>query len=92
MRLVIVYTVGDGCTWWAQCTYPIVYESAEAFLVDFEEIVMARWAKHVYMRPGNYDFELGGQKFDYTEFFFEGKYYPPAIMTIDEWFKSVGVE
>jgi hypothetical protein len=36
--------------------------------------------------------KCGGQKFDYTEFFFKGKYYPPVIMTIDEWFKSVGVE
>jgi len=39
MRLVVQYSVGDGCSWYAEITVPVVYESAEAFLVDFEEIV-----------------------------------------------------
>ncbi len=91
MRLVIRYTTGDGYTWHAENTAPIVYESAEAFLVDFEEIVTARMANYDW-RSDNHTFELGGQKFECTNFFFEGQYYAPEIMTIDEWFKSEGVE
>jgi hypothetical protein len=91
MRLVIQYTTGDGYTWHAQNTVPVVYESAEAFLVDFEEIVKAKFASHDW-RTSTFEFELGGQKFDYTDFIQEGEYYAPEIMTIDEWFKSEGVE
>jgi hypothetical protein len=91
MRLVIKYSVGDGYTWWAVEVVPVVYESAEAFLVDFEAIVMDLNAKNSNSWPLA-DFELGGQKFDYTDFFQEGVYCAPEIMTIDEWFKSEGVE
>lgn len=44
MRLVIHYTVGDGYTYSCDITTPVVYESAEKFLVDLEEAVLARQA------------------------------------------------
>jgi hypothetical protein len=90
MRLVIKYSVGDGYTWWAVEVVPVVYESAEAFLVDFEAIVKAPMASHNWR--SNVEFELGGQRFNYPDFIQDGEYYAPEIMTIDEWFKSEGVE
>ena len=37
MRLVIRYTVSDGCTLSCTETIPIEYESTEAFYIDFEQ-------------------------------------------------------
>jgi hypothetical protein len=89
MRLVIKYSVGDGYTWHADEVVPVVYESAEAFLVDFEAIVMDHKAKNSWRSPS---FDLAGQSFNYTDFFQEGVYHAPEIMTIDEWFQSEGIE
>lgn len=36
-RLVITYTVSDGCTYDYQVVVPVVYESPEAFIVGFEK-------------------------------------------------------
>lgn len=36
MRLVIQFQVGDRYTYSATETVPVIYESAEAFAVDFE--------------------------------------------------------
>lgn len=36
-NLVLKYTSGDGCTWWADTTVPFQYESKEKFELDFFE-------------------------------------------------------
>jgi hypothetical protein len=92
MRLVVQYSVGDGCSWYAENTVPVVYESAEAFLVDFEEIVKPYMDKNSSRYYAKREFVLGGQQFDCSDFFFEGKYQAPDVMTVDEWFDEVGVE
>ncbi len=92
MRLVVQYSVGDGCSWYAENTVPVVYESAEAFLVDFEEIVKPYMDKNSSWYYNKREFVLGGQQFDCSDFFFEGRYYAPEVMTVDEWFDEVGVE
>jgi hypothetical protein len=94
MRLIIKYTVGNGCSWHCDITVPVVYASAEAFLVDFEDVVFERHA--ITADPtggwGESEFSLGGQAFDWTDFFIDEQYHAPEVMTIDEWFKSAGVE
>jgi hypothetical protein len=85
MRLVIRYDIGDDCTWWAQETLPVEYESAEKFLVDFEEAV---WAAHKEADRSWYyqEFTVAGLKFNICHFIVNGEFQPPAILTVDEWF------
>lgn len=90
MRLIIEFTTGDGYTYWARETIPIVYESAEAFAVEFEEFCRKR------LKDFNHDqfFDLTAVKFasrswDICDFFEDGKYVAPDIMTVDEWFNLV---
>jgi len=79
IRLVIEYTVSDGCTFSCTNTVPLMYESGEAFLVDFEE-----WCLNHKLQSGNDSFS--GQDF-YAGYFFEnGTYCPPAVYTVDDWF------
>lgn len=37
MKLILNYTVSDGCTYSAEVTYPVEYESAESFYEYFVE-------------------------------------------------------
>jgi hypothetical protein len=90
MRLVVQYSVGDGYTWHAENTVPVVYESAEAFLADFEEIVKPYMDKNL-LRFDKRKFVLGGQQFDCSDFFYEGQYQAPEVMTVDEWFDEIGL-
>ena len=39
MRLVMKYSVSDGCTFNCDVVLPVEYESAEAALLDFETLV-----------------------------------------------------
>jgi hypothetical protein len=87
MRLIVEYHVGDGCTFECDTTVPVVYESAEAFLVHFEEICHAR----IHMNWREHHFTLGGQEFNADFFFFEGKFQAPDIMTVDEFFAKVEI-
>jgi hypothetical protein len=80
MRLVIEYTSGDGCTYHCTETFPLEYESAEAFAVDFE--VAARLAAQRKI----YEFVFANRTFQTDAFFLDGTYYPPEILTVDEWF------
>ena len=92
MRLVVQYSVGDGCSWYAENTIPVVYDSAEAFLVDFEEIVKPYMDKNSSRYYAKREFVLGGQQFDCSDFFFEKQYQQPDVMTVDEWFEKTGVK
>lgn len=87
MRLVMLYTVGDGCTWHADVVQPITIESAEFAIVDFEKKCFeAQAAKHLRALNGG-NFTWCEHEFDADQFFFEGKYYSPEFLTIDEWFE-----
>ena len=78
MRLVIKYSVGDGCTFSCTVTTPVIYESAEAFAVEFEEACKANRGKYQ-MRFAHLDFEP-------ANFLCNDEYFGPDIMTVDEWF------
>lgn len=85
IRMVLVYTESDGCTFSAEVVLPILYESTEAALVDFESCFEdAKASKDAY---GFFDF--AGHQF-HTSSFIEGdKTYLPSFLTIDEWFANV---
>lgn len=88
MRLVIEYTVSDGCTYSATNTLPIEYESAEAALIDFESMATELMAKS--RETGDFsNLHFGGQEFVVYDFYEDGKFYAPTILTVDEWFNRI---
>jgi hypothetical protein len=86
MRLVIEYNVGDGYTWSATNTVPVEYESAEAFFVEFEEACKEARVQAKQTRCRWVEFTFAGREWDADNFFEEDVYYPPEILTVDEWF------
>lgn len=99
MRLVVEYTVGDMCTYHCTDSVPVEYESAEAFLVDFERAVLDRkdfaWDQDLV-------FTLGGQEFNAGDFYAvdsnhhriinsrtgNPNLWLPEVYTVDEWFEQ----
>jgi hypothetical protein len=89
MRLVIEYNDSDGCTFSCDVTVPVVYESAEAFAVDFEKFCKEIHAKEL---AGDYSSSLvkfAGKSWGTSYFFEDGVYYAPSISTVDEWFRDL---
>ena len=83
MRLVMLYTFGDVCTYSCDRVFPLVAESPEAALCAFEEL----YNKH----KGDWQsgpFTFAGEEFFTSDFECNGLYYAPDFMTIDEWFKG----
>lgn len=89
MRLIVEYNVGDGHTWYATETVPVIYESAEAFIVDFEEFVKDKVAKKDVFNLCKF----AGREWDITDFYkgdFTGdSFYWPRVYTVDEFFAGV---
>jgi hypothetical protein len=89
MRLIVRYTVGDGCSWSSEIVVPVIYDSPEAFMVDFEEHCLDRKST----------FTLGGQEFQASDFFeIDGGtgytsdkaiFCQPEILTVDEFFSAI---
>jgi len=87
MRLVIEYYVGDGYTWSATNTVPVEYESAEAFVVEFEEACKEARVQAKQTRRHWLEFTFASLEWDADCFFTsDGDYCPPEILTVDEWF------
>jgi hypothetical protein len=81
MRLVVIVNYTDDCTYNYNETVPVVYESPEAFLVDFEKAAIelkAKWPSTIFF--------LGGKDWDAMDFFRGNRFDAPDILTIDEWF------
>jgi hypothetical protein len=87
MRLVIEYSVGDGYTYSCDVTVPVVYESAEAFAVDFEKFCKDLESSGKVCSL--YGDVFAGQEWDVSSFFEDGVYYAPRISTVDEWFEEL---
>lgn len=76
-RLVVEFNVTDGFTFHCRATRPVLYASAEAFAVEFEEACRThRSAMLVF----------AGQRFPVDAFFEDETYYGPDVWTVDEWF------
>ena len=77
-QLVLIYEVGDGCTFSCTIIVPIKYESAEQLAVDLEQFCKSEE-----------DFiTISGTTFESYDFCDEGVYYAPIIYTVDEWFAA----
>jgi hypothetical protein len=97
MKLVMTYTIGDGCSWHQNVILPIEYESAEALIVNFEQALDK--AKDC----GESFFKFGEEEFTVNDFFYQDKEWNakkmafalkaedkmlPEIFTLDEWFEK----
>lgn len=82
MRLVIEYSIGDGFTYSSVVSRPIVYESAESFLEDFESACLEAY-------NSNDKFCVGGLTFNTYDFFFDDEFFAPDVSTVDEWYSTV---
>lgn len=83
-RLVMCFTVGDGCTYSCDETIPFEYESAEAAIVDFEDLI--KRSQH------EREVTFAGHTFWPYNFFENGVFYGPSIYTVDEWFTEKGAQ
>lgn len=97
-KLVMTFTIGDGCSWSCDETLPIEYESPEALIVDFME---AAWKAHrektkfifagyefwleMFIRRTEEPFNGNGKKQmrQIAPHYYED---PPTIQTLEEWF------
>lgn len=94
MRLVMIFEESDGCTYSCTTTLPIEYESAEAAILDFENLCKKQFELQDWR---NDTFEFAGRKF-WASLFYEREvgtsrrhsYNSPKFMTIDEWFEYEG--
>ena len=86
MRLIVRVNYSDDCTYSYYETIPVVYESAEAFIVDFEDA--ARKALSI-KRPAFRVFDLGGQNWDASYFFKGDEFQAPDVLTLDEWYGNL---
>ena len=90
MKIVVTYSIGDGCTWSADSVIPVEYESEEALLVDLEEAANAYLSK----KPMDRDSEtkLSGTNIFIDHLIENGKYYAPSIRTLEQWFADESKE
>jgi hypothetical protein len=90
MRLIVTYSVGDGYTYYATVTEPVIHESPESFIVEFEE--KCKEPSDEYMS----EFTVGGASFCASNFYERAEGYPvkyfytaPTILTVDQYFEQL---
>jgi hypothetical protein len=100
MKLVACFSTSDGCTWSADHTFPIEYESQEQLLVDYENEVHRAAEKHarLYADAGKRDHNTSWEEAQ-VRFFGEDwaleymydrdtkKVFEISIFTLEDWFK-----
>lgn len=81
-KIILEYLENDGCTYSFRQTFPILYESTEKFLLDFEELCLTSFKNHIN------EFIIGGCTFRTNDFIldYNAQVNLPSIMSIDEWF------
>jgi hypothetical protein len=62
--------------------------SPEAFAVDFEQFCLCEHARTNRVRPGS---TFAGLSWAVEDFFENGQYWAPEVMTVDEWFERINV-
>jgi hypothetical protein len=87
MRLIVNVNYTDGYTFNFTESFPVVYESLEKFIEDFEDTV-----KRTIEETKPYQqttFKLGGQKWDPFDFVNIGVFTMPEVCTVDDWFSTI---
>jgi len=96
MKLIVKYTVGDGCSYSCDVVQPAIYSSAEVLYCDIIDKCEKAYEEK------EREFEIGGLTFDVNYFIYKdlnyvgrdpslyGRYIRdwPEVMTIDEWFEQ----
>lgn len=77
MRIVVVYTESDGCSYSFTETFPIVRDSVEAAFVEFDDALN---------NAKNGVFTVFGM--DFNAYYVKKNGYP-SFHTVDEWFAEV---
>lgn len=85
MKLVVTYTVTDGCSYSSDHVVPVEFESPEALLVAFDEAIR-HWRKN---SPSGI-FQIGRKSFDVYSFIRDDPvgHTLPNVYTLEEWFNS----
>jgi hypothetical protein len=78
-RLVMIYELGNGCSWSCEHVHPIVHESVEAAYCEFMDILEER------RQAQAWHFIFRGIEFCTSE-----RYDDLRIITVDEWFFENG--
>jgi hypothetical protein len=98
-KLVIVYQVGDDCTWSAEKVVPVEYESVAALTEKFTEwadvacaasLVEHKWISSEHLVIGKHRFEIGNFTYRAGDHAREYLYKVemPDIYELDEWFEK----
>lgn len=82
-KIVLTWTHSNGVDSWDH-TLPVEYESIEAAYVDFEYLCLEAASLDL----GTFKFY--GFDFSVVDFFEQGRYYPPYMYTVEEWFEFYG--
>lgn len=96
MKLVISYTMGDGCSWSSDVVECVEYSSIEEFYLDFEREILKEIAirKKGYNPHNAYSFIIAGIEFIYEYFWYRDcrakvlLVSMPEIQELEEWFNS----
>ena len=98
MKLVVVYWVGDGCTYSAEITQPIEYESIDAFLINLDDDIKAGLAKRNEEKSSwssNGIFKVKGKEWEFEHSDFQERnndgswgIYLPEVYTLEDWFEK----
>lgn len=84
MKLVLKYNISDDYTYSCDVTIPLEYESAEAALVDLDNLVCMQ--SNVYTEFGFAGYTLNSRPFGHIGEDGKMTFFGAHIMTIDEWF------
>jgi hypothetical protein len=84
MKLVLNFSIGDGCTYFCDVTLPIEYESSEQAIVDLEAVSLKAHAEREYF------FTFAGHEIETAAFMIREesgklirvKFCPPSILMI----------
>lgn len=90
MRIIMRYSVSDGCTYSCEDIHPIEYESCEAALIDFEAALKAADCGGEF-KFANMDFNIDtfNNESIWSSRSPEREIQLPEFLTLDEWFGEV---
>ena len=82
-RLILEVNHSDGCTYSSEDHLPVIFSSAEEFIICLEDRLKEQLANPQI----DEQFELGGQTLETNWFIESGVIYLPTVMTVDAFFK-----
>lgn len=88
MRIVMRYSVSDGCTYSCEDIHPIEYESCEAALIDFEAALKSAEGEFKFANVDLWTDTFYSQSI-WSSRSPEREIQLPEFLTIDEWFGEV---